>query len=47
VKSKKINLAKHCPCSNDAFTVNEEIVAENVDDRVGIGALASGSDGRI
>ena len=36
VQGEEINLAKHSSCPDDAFAVDEKVVAENVDERSSI-----------
>lgn len=40
MQSQEVNLAKHSASADDTFAVDEEIVAENIDEGGGIGGLA-------
>jgi len=47
VESKEVNLAEHSPSADNAFAVDEKVVAQNIDKGSSIGNFSSRSNGRI
>ena len=47
VQCEEVNLAKHSSSSDNAFAVDKEVIAQDVDKGCGIGNLASWGDGGI
>lgn len=47
VESQEVDLAKHSSSANNTLAIGEEVVAENIDESIGIRDLIPGSDGRV